>query len=204
MSEVTRARAVWLSRHVLQHEPSLRAWLSRRRLGDLDVDDVVQEAYSRLIATEDLDAIRAPKAYFFQTARSVIASHVRRAKIVQIQTVADLDLMELVSEEPSAEDQLHHRDELQRLAEAIAQLPEPTQSVFRLRRIERLSQGQIAQRLGLTERMIERHMSRALVFMFDRLGYGGTGSGLASKTVTEGGSKSDGQADRARGRPRGG
>ena len=38
----------------LPHEPALRAWLRRRRLGGLDIDDIIQETYTRLIAAESV------------------------------------------------------------------------------------------------------------------------------------------------------
>jgi DNA-directed RNA polymerase specialized sigma24 family protein len=50
-------RAIWLGRQVLPHEPALRAWLRRRRLGGLDVDDIIQETYSRLMTAESVQHV---------------------------------------------------------------------------------------------------------------------------------------------------
>jgi RNA polymerase sigma-70 factor (ECF subfamily) len=43
MPSVSDERALWLGRHVLPHEPQLRAWLRRRSLGGLEVEDVTQK-----------------------------------------------------------------------------------------------------------------------------------------------------------------
>jgi len=182
MTRVTDDRALWLGEHILPHEPALRAWLSRRRIGELEVDDIIQEAYARLITAPTVGDIRNAKSYLFQVARSVIATSLRGVKIVTI-VVPDPELLSLPAEEPSAEVQLSDRQELQRLIEAIASLPEPTRTIFRLRRIEQLPQREIAQRLSMPESTIEKHISRALGRMSDLFGRGGGHRLLASKPV---------------------
>ena len=67
-------RALWLARNVLPHEPALRAWLSRRPVDGLDIDDIVQETYARLSTTQSVEDIRNPRTYLITTARSVILS----------------------------------------------------------------------------------------------------------------------------------
>ncbi|MGZ3274433.1 MAG: RNA polymerase sigma factor [Caulobacteraceae bacterium] len=173
MTRVTDERARWLARFVLPHEPALRAWLSRRPVRGLDPDDIIQEAYAKLVAMPSVEAIRDPRSYLFQIAKSVIGSHLRSRKVVTI-TVSDLDLLDLAAEEPSAEVQVSDREELQRLAQAIAALPEPTRTIFRLRRIEQLPQRAIAERLRMPESTVEKHVSRAFLAMSNLLGRGGT------------------------------
>lgn len=184
MTRVTDDRALWLGQHILPHEPALRAWLSRRRVGELDVDDVIQEAYARLITAPSVDGIRNPKTYLFQVARSVIATSLRGMKVVTI-AVSDPEVLGMAAEEPSAEIQLSDRQELQRLIEAIAALPEPTRAIFRLRRIEQLPQRAIAERLGMPESTVEKHISRALARMSDLFGRGGKHRLLASRDMAE-------------------
>ena len=184
MTRVTDERALWLGRHILPHEPSLRAWLSRRRIGGLDVDDIIQDSYARLITAPGVDGIRNPKTYLFQVARSVIASSLRGVKVVTI-AVSDPEVLGLAAQEPSAEVQLSDRQELQRLIEAIAALPDPTRTIFRLRRIEQLPQRAIAEKLGMAESTVEKHISRALGRMTDLFGRGGKDRLLASSQVAQ-------------------
>lgn len=180
MSRVNDDRALWLAMHVLPHEPSLRAWLGRRRVGDLGVDDIIQETYAKLITLTSVEGVRNPKTYLFQVARSVIASSVRGQKVVTI-AVSDTDFLDVAAEEPSAEVQLSDRQELQRLIEAIAAMPEPTRTIFRLRRIEQMPQRQIAETLNMPESTVEKHVSRALAQMSILFGRGGRGRILSSR-----------------------
>ncbi len=173
MSSISDERAIWLGRHVLPHEPALRAWLSRRRLDGLDVDDVIQEAYTRLIAAESVHHISDAKSYTFQIAASVVIDHLRRMKVVSISSLPDLDYLEVVSDDPTPERQVIDRDELHRLAQAIAGLPAKVREVFTLRRVYGLSQREVAEKMGLSESTVEKHMSRGFLIMLERFGHGG-------------------------------
>jgi RNA polymerase sigma-70 factor (ECF subfamily) len=181
MVRASDERTLWLSRFVLQHEPALRAWLSHRRIGGLEIDDIVQETYARLIAVESVDGITNVRNYMFQTAYSVIVSHVRRSKIVPFQTVSDLDQLGATTDESSPEDQTADRDELRRLARAIAALPGKIRDVFVLRRVNGLSQRDVAGRLGLSESTVEKHMSRSIYLLMTLISHSGNDTARASR-----------------------
>lgn len=183
VTRVSDERAGWLLRNVLPHEPALRAWLRRRRLAGLDVDDVIQETYGRLVALESVDGIANPRAYTFQAAYSVLTSHLRRSRIVSFQTVADVDELGTAASEPSPERRVADRDELQRLAEAIAALPDGVRQVFVLRRVEDLSQREVARRLKVSESTVEKRMSRGLQLLARLFVDYGAAGGEASKTA---------------------
>lgn len=195
MTRVSDERARWLARHVLPHEPALRAWLRHRRVVDLDVDDIVQETYARLSSIDSVEGVRNARTYAFQTAYSVIMSHLRRSRVVAIRAVADIDQLGAVAEAPSPEDELVDRDELLRLAEAIAAMPEKVRAVFRLRRVEGLSQRLVAERLGLAESTVEKHMAKGFRLLMDRFGRGGKVQPGASKLAERKVSKRDAEAD---------
>jgi RNA polymerase sigma factor (sigma-70 family) len=173
MVGVSDERAIWLGRHVLPHEPALRAWLSRRRLGGLEIDDVIQETYTRLVAAESVSHVYDAKSYAFQIAGSVVIDNLRRMKVVSISSVPDLDYLEVVSEDPSPERQVIDRDELHRLAQMIAGLPGKVRDVFTLRRVYGLTQREVADRLGIAESTVEKHMAKGFLIMLDLFRHGG-------------------------------
>jgi RNA polymerase sigma-70 factor (ECF subfamily) len=175
MSGVSDERAIWLGRQVLPHEPQLRAWLRRRNLGGLEIDDVVQETYTRLFQAESVAHVHDARNYAFQVAGSVVIDHLRRMKVVPIASVPGLDYLEVCSDEPSPERQVIDRDELTRLAEMIARLPGKVRDVFTLRRVHGLSQRDVAQRLGLAESTVEKHMAKGFLIMSQFLRHGGNG-----------------------------
>lgn len=168
-----KERARWLLRNILPHEPSLRAWLARKPLGGLEPDDVIQESYSIFAEMDRVDTIRFPRAYLFQVARSVVTGHVRRARIVPIHAVGDLDQLDHPDDAASPEQTAIDRDELRRLAHAIAAMPPKTRQAFVLRRVEGLPQRAIAVQMGITENTVETHIARGIRFLIDWFGRSG-------------------------------
>lgn len=178
MGENSNERAVWLARHVMPHQLALRRWLSRRFKG-VDIDDVIQETYAVLSGLKSVDHIYNPQLYAFQTAYSIVLAQLRRARIVSITAVADLEAMEPAADIPSPETEASDLEELRNVSLAIKSLPERVRKVFTLRRIEGLSQRQVAQRLGISENAVEKCVAKgmqALMEAFDRGGKEGVES----------------------------
>ncbi len=174
-------RALWLARNVLPHEPALRAWLQRRRVWGLEIDDIIQETYAKLSAIERVDHIRDPKTYTFQIAHSVVLTFLRKARVVSVQSITRLEFLDIAQDEPDQETLTGDREELQRVGECIAALPGKIRDVFILRRVEGLPQKQVAERLGLAESTVEKHMSKAFQLLSASIGRGGKAALGASR-----------------------
>jgi len=181
MPAISPERSRWFARQILPHEPVLRAWLNRRLASDLEADDVIQEAYTILASKKSVDDIHNPKAYLFQTAYSLLVRHVQRSQIVSIRAVADLERLDLAAEVATPEQVLIDRDELHRLAEFIADMPGKTQEAFVLRRVHGLSQREIAERMGVSENTVEKHIVKGIRLLINRFGRGGKHNLGASK-----------------------
>lgn len=181
MTRVPDERALWLARHVLPHEPALRAWLKRRHVVEFDIDDIVQDTYAKLVALDSVDAIRDPKSYTFQAAWSIFVSSVRRLRIVSIRTVVNFEQLSAEAPEPLPDRQMEDRDELEQLGIALGTLPEKCLATFTLRRVEGLSQRETAEKLGISEKTVEKHMARGIRLLMDIFGRGGKPGHQASR-----------------------
>ena len=181
--DFSHARAVWLSRQILPHEPALRAQLSRWRVPDgLDVDDVIQETYAKLVMLEDVEGIRSPRAYLFQVARSVILMHVRRSRVVSIQAVEQIEQLNVASDDPGPDEQVSDRQQLHQLATMIAGLPKASQAAMMLRLVHELSHREIGERVGMTANAVQKCLAKSLSTFMRQLGRGGTSGSEASRT----------------------
>lgn len=170
----TEEKTRWFLHHVLPHEPGLRAWLGRKRHAGIDIDDVVQETYTVLAARESMEDIRNPRAYLFQVAHSIVLRHIRRATVISIQAVEDMEGFD-PADIACLEQTLIERDELRRLAAAIAAMPGQTRHAFVLRRVHGHSQREIAQRMRLSESTVEKHIARGVRLLIDWYADGGKG-----------------------------
>jgi RNA polymerase sigma-70 factor (ECF subfamily) len=166
-------RARWIERHLLPVEPRVRKWLSRNRTIGLDADDIIQEMYARIGTVDNLDDIRDPLLYAIKVAQSIILNHVRRSRIVGIDAVGDMDDYDIPSQDPSPEDEVASRDEVDLVIKALDGLPERTRNVLMLRRVEGLSQRDTAERLKIAEKTVEKHMTQAALYLTMLFGRGG-------------------------------
>lgn len=144
----------------------MRAWL-RRSLRLVEVDDVVQESYCRMAGVADPALIASPRAYFFTTARNVALDQLRKNRVVGIDDVAEMAWSNVVDESPSPERLAGGRIELRRISQLIESLPQRCRTIFVMRKVQGLSQRQIAQQLGLTENVVEKQAAKGLRLLLD-------------------------------------
>jgi RNA polymerase sigma factor (sigma-70 family) len=189
-------RARWLAKNVLPHEPALRAWLLRRQVPGLEIDDIVQETYARLSIVASVDAIQNARTYMFQAAQSVILTYVRRARVVPMHSLALFESEEFVFDEPDPEEVAIGRDELTRLGRAIALLPPRMREVFLARRVEGLSQSEVAKKLGVSQSTVEKQMASGFRKLAEIMGRGGNRTGRASRTGSRGQEQENDSRDR--------
>jgi RNA polymerase sigma factor (sigma-70 family) len=166
-------RARWLAAHILPYEPIVRARLRRMFVYGLELDDIIQEMYARVVSLPSLESIKYPCQYAIQTATAIIIDHVRRSRVISISTVGNLDQLEVYAPEASPEEQLEFREEIAEVAKALALLPERTREVLILRRIEGFSQKDTAKRLGISVKTVEKHMSQGVAALMTHFGRGG-------------------------------
>jgi RNA polymerase sigma factor (sigma-70 family) len=182
MTFVTNERALWLTNAVLPHEPALRRWLKGKQIRGIEIDDIIQETFAILVKLESVAEIRNPKAYFYQTAYSLALASLRRARVVSFKTVADMASLAGADDEPSPEQATADREELYRLAEALASLPRRCQEVFVLRKVHGFSQREVAAKLGISEGTVEKQVHKGLELLMNLLGRGGKHTSRASNS----------------------
>ncbi|MBN8842044.1 MAG: RNA polymerase sigma factor [Sphingomonadales bacterium] len=155
MSELDQRLIAWVSTQVMPHEPAVRAWLRRSMVSHEDADDLIQEAYANLASLDAFEQIARPDGYFFQIVRNLLTDQLRRARIVRIESVAEMDTLKAASDDPSPERVTAAKRELEMVQRVIAGLPERCRRIFEMRKIQGLSQREIADRLKVSESIVE-------------------------------------------------
>ena len=173
-------RARWLAENILPHERSIRSWLVRRT-HDLDIDDIIQEMYARLASLENAEDIRNPRQYAAQTAISIALNLARHARVVPMIPLGDFDELGMASTEPSPERAVNSQEELRQLENSLQELPSLCRTAFLLRRVEGLSQKEVADKLGISVKTVEKYMARSVRFLIQIYGKGGGGGAQVSK-----------------------
>jgi RNA polymerase sigma factor, sigma-70 family len=161
--------ARWFAEEVQPHEPELRAYLRAKFSAHLDIDDLVQETYARLLQARQQASLRSPKAYLFTTARNAALDLFRRRKVVAIEGTAEIELLPVFEERPGVAESVCHDQELQLLAEAIQALPERCRRILTLRKLHGLSHREIGEQLGISENTVNAQVANGVLRIRDYL-----------------------------------
>lgn len=152
----------WYREEVLVHEQALRSYLRRAFPIVTDLDNVVQETFVRVLQARRAGELEHVRGYLFATARNQALALVRRRKIVSIDTVAELEALDVSDDAPGVREKVGLRLELELLTQAIQALPERCREVLELRKIEGLSQREIAARMGISEHTVEAQVANGM------------------------------------------
>lgn len=136
---------------------SLFQFLRRRVRSTVDVQDLAQETYLRLLRARDLSEVRNPQAYLLQVASHVALEWVDRQPRGDSMVVLDEDML-VDGQLPELE--LDARLSQQRLEQTLAAVSPMMRAVLLLRLRDERSYQEIATELRLTDRQVRRYLAR--------------------------------------------
>ena len=143
-------QALWFAEEVLPHEPTLRAWLRSRFPSLADGDDVVQEAYVRLIRARRQREVEDTKSYLFAVARNVVLDLFRRNSARPTIASSDYERSSVMDERTGVAESICNSQEFEILKQAIDALPVRCREIMTLQKIQGLSNQEIAQKLEVS------------------------------------------------------
>jgi RNA polymerase sigma factor (sigma-70 family) len=162
----------WFKREVVVHEEALTRYLHRCWPNPDDIHDLRQETYVRVYESAQKALPVAARPFLFAIARNLMADRIRKQRIVPIDSVGDLDVLNVLVDDLGPEQRTSAHQELRQLAQALDDLPEKCRTVLWMRRIDDLSQKEVAARLGLSEKTVEKHVMKGMKRLTDAV-FGG-------------------------------
>lgn len=170
----------WFRREILIHEAALVRFLARNWFNQNDVQDIRHDIYVRVLEGAERKLPHSPRAFLFGVARHLLIDRVRRERIVAIDLLEDVDSLNVLVDEVSPERRATGREQVQRLSRLFDRLPPRCREVVWMKRVEGLSQKQIAERLGIAEATVERHLVRGITLLANALHGGASQSSTQS------------------------
>lgn len=125
-------------------------------------EDITQQVFVSLWERRQTSDIQSLDAYLTTAVKYRCISHFESR--YHRSTLSFLDSTE-VHADPSTEESLKHGDLARALERALERLPDKTREVFQLRRLHDYSVREIAERLGISEKAVEYHVTRSLKVM---------------------------------------
>jgi RNA polymerase sigma factor (sigma-70 family) len=122
--------------------------------------DLAQETYLRLLVHCNGTSLIHPEAYLFRVGRNLAIDHQRnlfsRADFMQLDE-------ELPCTLPQPDELAFLRQQCENLLNAIFSMPASCRDVFLLRKIDGLDYGEIASRLAISEKSVQRRLVQSML-----------------------------------------
>lgn len=149
------ARLFSNSRHALTR------YVRRLVKSSATAEDIVQEAYLRTFTHRGAQDCEPLRPYLFSIARNLASKVRRHERIVASHSARDLDPDLLQGADRSPEETLLSEERLRLLKETIESLPPQCRAAFTLRMFQDCSYKEIAAKLGISPKTVEKHIASA-------------------------------------------
>lgn len=159
----------WFIREVLPLEAMLVQFLRKASRNASDVEDLRQDVYMRLYDTARRDIPEHTRPLVFRIARHLLIDRARREQVVSIEAVENLENLNLAIDEPGPDRAVIAREELRRMQKALDKLPRRFRTAVVMRKVQGLSTREIALRLGIAEKTVEKHLTEGVRALADIL-----------------------------------
>jgi RNA polymerase sigma-70 factor (ECF subfamily) len=131
-------------------------------------EDIVQDAFLKVLEHTDADAVLRPVAYLLSVVRNLAIDQYRRSSF-ECRLFADEEQGWQVATNHSAEASLWGGQCLGVLDRALSELPERTRAAFELHRIQGMTQRDVARCLGISPTLVNFMIRDALSHCQDAL-----------------------------------
>ncbi|MBF8723840.1 RNA polymerase sigma factor [Pseudomonas guariconensis] len=145
----------------------------RRRFGDRSTArDVVHDVCVQLLERDEKEDVRTPLALLRKISHDTAVSRYRseRRRAAWVDALPELPEVVCTAATPVGRHEAEH--EFQLLVDAIAALPPRCQAVFVMHKIHEIPQAEVATRLGISIKTVEKHLRLGLATCRERLGRG--------------------------------
>lgn len=150
-----------------EHNSALLRFVAAKLGSEQEAKEVAQEAYVRLLRLNHPEAISYLRAFLYKTAANLALDRLRaRSRTPPMRSIEDTELAVF---HLSPDRQVEGEQSVAILRAALAELPRRSREAFLLHKMHGLNQAEIAARMQVTQRMVRRHLSRALEYLRFRL-----------------------------------
>jgi RNA polymerase sigma-70 factor (ECF subfamily) len=153
MSDIPVNRQVW--------NRLIREVRSRTR-GRADAEDLLHAAYLRLMRYRAQHAFENVAAFLVRTAVNIGVDNYRHDRFT---AEVKPDEVGICENSPLQDEVLAARARLERVREGLSRLTPRTREIFLMHRLDDMKYREIAERLGISQSAVEKHIAKAALFL---------------------------------------
>lgn len=131
-----------------------------------EIEDIVQETYVRVCKFDEDHQIDYPHTFMFKTAKNIALDHVKRAESVLTDAAEDEEdyhFGELDGWGDEPYQRVSSNNEFELFCKSVRMLPRQCRRTFVLKKVYGYSQKEIAQRLNISERTVQKHVATGIL-----------------------------------------
>lgn len=147
-----------------------------RRVGNrADAEDMTQQVFVRILASDDAARIEEPEAFVFTVATNLLRDRARNigrrgGGVVPLDQAMVDEVAREFMEDRSPERVILGRESLADVLQALDELGQRTRDIFILFRLENMKQKEIAAIYGISQSTVEKQVMRATLHLSLRFG----------------------------------
>lgn len=153
----------WFREEVHAHDAQLKSYLRGSFPSVRDVDDVVQESYLRVWKAAAREPVKSAKAFLYFVARRVALNFVRKEQNAPFEAYGEEALSRVLDDKPNARESAIIQERIDLLADALMSLPARCREITIMHKVKGLSQREVADALGLSERTVETQVRNGVI-----------------------------------------
>jgi RNA polymerase sigma-70 factor (ECF subfamily) len=133
-----------------------------RTRGKADAEELLHAAYLRLVRYRTQHTVENVAAFLVRTAVNIGVDNYRHDRFI-----ADVspDEMGICENSPLQDEVLAARARLDRVREGLSRLTPRTREIFLMHRLDDMKYREIAERLGISQSAVEKHIAKAALFL---------------------------------------
>lgn len=155
-------RASGITPAFLAVEASLRKYLRRFLSRSQDIEDILQDVFVRAYESESTQEIRSPTSFLFKIAKNSAINELAKKSHQLMSYVGDVADLDVIDNGLTGEQALERQERLATLNKAIADLPPQCQKVLVMRKIYGFTHKEVAERLHISVKTVEKHLTKGL------------------------------------------
>ena len=145
-----------------KHQSALKRFIARYLSSRHDIEDVAQESFLRAFRAGMEYDIHQPKSFLFRIAKNVAVSQLRFKSRQITESIEEQLGAEILSNEWTLEEDVIARERLGMHCEAVASLAPRCRQVYILRKVYGMSHKEIAERLSISKKTVEKHLYKGI------------------------------------------
>lgn len=160
MSSVQSSQRELVGTLYRDHRGWLLTWLRRNVACPQRAEDLSQDTFVRLLGRDELKDPREPRAFLVAIAKGLLFDYFRRAALEQ----AYLNELMLIpeAEQPGLEEQHLILEDLKAIDCLLSKLSSKARAAFLYNRLDGLSHGEIAERLGVSVPRVRQYLAQGM------------------------------------------